>query len=228
VLRILDAAGLSRSDLRNVPDLPLGVVERQRAVSEGEAPTRLAQNCSGKHAAMLATCVVNGWSTENYLAPSHPLTATLRRSVATQTGDVVSATSIDGCGAEVQAVTLAGMARAFSRLVTAPQGSAERAVADAMRGHPELVGGEGRDVTALMRSVPGALAKDGAEGVQVIALADGGSVAAKAADGADRARMPCAAPGLIALGVAEASLAGIDRIPALGGGIEVGELRGLR
>ena len=70
-------------------------------------------NCSGKHAAMLATCVANGWPTATYLEPDHPLQIAVRETVTELTGDEVTATGVDGCGAPLFAVTLTGLARAF-------------------------------------------------------------------------------------------------------------------
>ncbi|MBZ9643617.1 asparaginase, partial [Streptomyces sp. PSKA30] len=71
--RILDIAGLAEDDLRNVPDLPFDPVVRDAWVREGRMPSRLAQNCSGKHAAMLYTAKLNGWPLDDYLDPAHPL-----------------------------------------------------------------------------------------------------------------------------------------------------------
>lgn len=224
---ILSDAGLSPEQLRNSTDLPYGVSERQAWLAAGHGPTQLAQNCSGKHAALLATCIKNGWPLESYLHAEHPLTALIRSTVAELTGEEITAISTDGCGTEVYGLTLTGMARAFSTLVSAPVGAPERQVADAMREYPGKVAGTGRDVTDLMEAVPGLLAKDGFEGIQVIALADGGAVALKISDGGDRARMPTAVPALLALGVDPALLVPFNNLPVYGGGHPVGELRGL-
>ncbi|WP_113716944.1 asparaginase [Arthrobacter dokdonensis] len=225
--KILADAGLTVDDLGNSTDLPYGTAERTAWLAAGHGPTHLAQNCSGKHAALLATCVANGWPVETYLDHNHPLPALIREVVAELTGEELTDISTDGCGTEVFALSLTGMARAFSRLTTAARGTPEHRVADAMRGNPELVAGEGRDVTALMRAVPGLLAKDGFEGVQLIALGDGGAVALKISDGGDRARMPAAVPALLALGVEAALLEPFNNLPVLGGGHEVGTLHGL-
>lgn len=224
---ILKGAGLDESALRNSTDLPYGVAEREAWLRGGRGPTRLAQNCSGKHAALLATCVLNGWPVENYLDPGHPLAALIRATVGELTGDPITAISTDGCGTEVFGLSLTGLARAFGKLTSAAAGTAEHDVAAAMRAHPTLVAGLGRDVTALMEAVPGLLAKDGFEGIQGIALADGTAVALKIADGADRARMPAAVPALLTLGVDTALLAPFNHLPVYGGGHPVGELRGL-
>ncbi|GAA4657244.1 asparaginase [Arthrobacter cryoconiti] len=224
---ILAGAGLTEDHLHNSTDMPYGVAEREAWLRAGKGPTRLAQNCSGKHAALLATCVANGWPLESYLDPAHPLPALVRESVAELTGEELTQISTDGCGTEVFALSLTGMARAFSHLVTAKDGTPERQVADAMRSHPLLVAGEGRDVSALMLAIPGLLAKDGFEGIQLIALADGRTVALKISDGGDRARMPAAVPALLTLGVDATALEPFNNLPVLGGGHPVGTLFGL-
>lgn len=225
--KILADAGLVPQDLRNSTDLPYGVAEQTAWLNEGKGPTQLAQNCSGKHAALLATCVKNGWPLETYLDSDHPLPTLIREVVADLTGEELTVTSTDGCGTEVFGLSLTGMARAFSKMVTAEHGTPERLVADAMRAHPDMVAGIGRDVTALMEAVPGLLAKDGFEGIQMIALADGSALALKISDGGDRARMPSAVPALLAMGVDPALLTSFNHLPVYGGGHPVGELRGL-
>ena len=87
-------------------------------------------------------------------------------------------------------MSLLGLARAFRTIATGAAGPAGDAVYAAMTAHPEMVGGDGRDVTQFMRHVPGLMAKDGADGVFAAALPDGRAVALKIADGADRARPP--------------------------------------
>lgn len=223
----LAGAGLDASVLANSTDLPYGVEERKAWLRDGNGPTRLAQNCSGKHAALVALCVQRGWPVEGYLDTTHPINELLRSTVEELTGEAVGATSTDGCGTPVYTLSLAGVARAFGRLASAAEGTAERAVADAMRTHPELVAGEGRDVTDVMRAAPGLLAKDGFEGIQAIGLADGTGLALKISDGGDRARMPVAAAALTRL-VDDRSLAAALQpflaVGALGGGERVGEL----
>ena len=129
-------------------------------------------------------------------------------------------------GTPLFALTLRGMARAFGRLASATgPGSAEAAVANAMRRNPGMVAGEDRDVTALMRLVPGLLAKDGFEGVQLVGLADGRAFAVKISDGGDRARMPVTVRVLAALDVDTSPLARLASPPVLGGGRPVGLLQ---
>lgn len=188
--RLLASAGLGEDALQNPPDLPYDPVERESWLRADGQRSRLAHNCSGKHAAMVATCAAAGWAHDRYLDPEHPLQTAVRATVEDLTGQRVTTVTADGCGTPLFGISLHGLARAAQRLVLAPEGSAEHRVAAAMRRHPEMVAGSRRDVTALMRAVPGLLAKDGFEGVQVAALPDGTSLALKIADGADRARLP--------------------------------------
>ena len=206
------------------PALPLIEPAAYAVLAAGGGPTRLQMNCSGKHAAMLATCTAAGWSTEGYLDVQHPLQVALQATIERLAGEPVAHVAVDGCGAPQHALTLPGLARAFSRLVTAAPGSPQRRTADAMRAHPFLVGGTERDVTLLMQAVPGALAKDGAEGVYAVALADGSAVALKIEDGSARARMPVLVAALRVLGV-DADLGALAELPVLGGGVRVGEVR---
>ncbi|MDN6298909.1 MAG: asparaginase [Micrococcaceae bacterium] len=220
-------AGMDASALANSTDLPYGAEERSAWLQAGNGPTRLAQNCSGKHAALVALCVKRGWPVQGYLDTSHPINELLRSTVEDLTGENVGTTSTDGCGTPVYTLSLAGVARAFGRLAAAAEGTAERAVADAMRAHPELVAGEGRDVTAIMRAVPGLVAKDGFEGIQAIGLPDGTGLALKISDGGDRARMPVAAAALSRLSDDPSLAAALHpflAVGALGGGERGGEL----
>ncbi|KUN19802.1 asparaginase [Streptomyces antibioticus] len=226
--RILELAEVTEDALRNVPDMPFDPVVRDEWVRAGRGPSRLAQNCSGKHAAMLYTCVLNGWPLEGYLDPSHPLQQAIAEIVEDLTGQRIARVTVDGCGAPLFSVSLNGLARAVSRIASAVPGTPEARVADAMRAHPEMASGAGRDVAALMRAVPGLLAKDGFEGVQVAALPDGRAVAVKIADGANRARIPVAAAALARAGVDASLLTEFQGEALLGGGEPVGCVRPVR
>jgi L-asparaginase II len=222
VLRILDAAGLKEDDLQNTPDLPYDEAERRSWIADGRSASSLAQNCSGKHAAMLATCVANGWDLATYRDPAHPLQQRMSETLAELAGEPVAATGVDGCGAPVMAISLTGLARAFGRLASAAEGTEEARVARAINAHPEWLGGTGRDVTSLIRGLPGAVAKDGAESVYALGLPDGRGVALKIADGAQRARPVVLAAALARLGVEADVLAELAHAPVLGHGEPVG------
>lgn len=201
VLRTLDGVGLTAEDLRTPEDLPFDPVERDAWVASGRSASRLAHNCSGKHAAMLATCRRHGWSTKDYLDAAHPLQRAIAECVEELTGQRIPKVAVDGCGAPLFAVSLRGLARAVGKIAAASPGTPEGLVAEGIRKHPELVAGTRRDVTALMRAVPGLIAKDGFEAVQVAALPDGTAIAIKIADGGDRARRPVLAAALALCGV---------------------------
>ncbi|MBL1086678.1 asparaginase [Streptomyces actinomycinicus] len=231
VRRILRGAGLDPGALRCTPGLPLGEDALRAHLMSGGGPAPLTMNCSGKHAAMLATCVAAGWDTATYLDPRHPLQRALRETVEDLAGEKVAATGVDGCGAPLFALGYRGLARAFATLATSAPGTLEHRVARAMNRHPEYVGGTGRDVTRLMRALPGSVAKDGAEGVYALALPDGSSVALKIADGSRRARPVVMVAALRRLGVAtdaDETLAGLATVPVLGHGEPVGAVRAAR
>ena len=200
--RILDGSGGTEDDLGNPADRPFDPVEAAGWIAAGRPARRLAHNCSGKHAAMLATARHRGWATTGYLDPGHPLQRAIRATVEDLTGEQVAYTAVDGCGSPLFAVSLAALTRAAGRIAAAAGETAEGRVARAVRAHPEMVAGTRRDVTALMRAVPGLIAKDGFEAVQVAALPDGTAIGVKIADGSDRARLPAT--------VAALALAGVD------------------
>jgi L-asparaginase II len=225
---ILARAGLTEDALQCPPDLPLDESAQRELLRAGGGPSRAAMNCSGKHAAMLATCVAAGWPTGSYRDPGHPLQQAIRRKIESLSGEQVAAIGVDGCGAPLCAISVTGLARAFRALVLAGPGSAERKVADAMRAHPEWTSGTTRPERALMAAVPGLLVKSGAEGVEAFALADGRSGAFKIDDGAPRARPALTVALLTLLGVGPALLAGLGELaapPVRGGAQVVGEIQ---
>lgn len=230
---ILAGAGLDPDALRCPASWPLDQDATEELMRAGGGPTRVHMNCSGKHAAMLATCAANGWPTGSYTAPGHPLQVAIRRTIEELTGEKVTATGVDGCGAPLFAISLTGVARAFRTLLLAAQGSPERRVADAMRAHPEWTSGTRRDERRLMDAVPGLLVKSGAEGVDAFAFAAGSSGvlagAIKIEDGTRRARTPVTVALLRALddsgSAAPAVPADLATVPVRGGDGIVGEVR---
>jgi L-asparaginase II len=225
VRAMLRTGGLSEDDLRCPADLPLSEPARASVFRDGGGPSRVLMNCSGKHTGMLLTCLAAGWPLDDYRSPEHPLQKACRSAVEDLSGESAAAVGVDGCGAPVLAISLTAVARAFLRAASAEPGTPEREVADAMRGHPELVSGTGADDARLMRGVPGLLSKGGAEGVVVVALPGRGAVALKIDDGAMRARMPVLVPALRRLGVDAPVLDELAEYPVLGGGIVVGSVR---
>lgn len=224
VRRILGEAGLDETVLDNTPGMPLAQQAALDMVLAGAGPDRLHQNCSGKHAAMVATCMTNGWPVDGYLEPTHPLQLAIRAAIEDVADETVAAVAVDGCGAPLFALSLVAVARAFGRLVTSSVGTQERRVADAMRAHPFLVGGSDRDVTTLMCDVDGLLVKDGAEGVCAAATRDGVGLAVKIDDGAGRARTPVLVAALARLSVVVDPSA-LTSADVLGHGHPVGAVR---
>jgi L-asparaginase II len=228
VRALLASVGLDETALGCPPDLPLGEAARENAVASGARPQPVTMNCSGKHAGMLVGCVRAGWPTTSYKEPDHPLQRAARRTVERLAGEPVAVTGVDGCGAPLFALSLVGLARAMSRLVTATPGSFELRVADAMRAHPFLVAGSGREDTLLMQAVPGLLSKSGWEGVHVAVLPDGTAFASKIDDGAPRGRLAVLLATLRYLGVQPSTLDALPPLPGqrvMGGGRSVGLVR---
>jgi L-asparaginase II len=184
VLEILAGVGLNESDLQCAFDKPLGDAER---IAWGDKPaTRLAMNCSGKHAGMLATCVANGWDIKSYLNADHPLQVAVLAEIESLAGAKVSNKTFDGCGAPLFALTTRELANAI-RNITISKDSVHVEVMNAARGYPEMVAGEGRLTTRTMKSVPGLFMKEGAEAVEVVSMSDGRTLVFKISDGSWRA-----------------------------------------
>jgi L-asparaginase II len=231
VRKILASAGLGEDALQCPPALPLDEAALWQFLGAGGRPDRVHMNCSGKHAAMLATCIAAGWPTQTYRDPDHPLQREIKTALGRLAGEAPAATGTDGCGAPLFALSLTGLARAFGSLVLAAPGSAERTVADAVRAHPAWTSGTNRSERALHEAVPGLLIKSGAEGVQAFALADGRAGAVKIEDGTPRA-IPAITVALLRVlgadqgeGVDRAALDQIAEVPVLGGGQVVGGIR---
>jgi L-asparaginase II len=222
---MLAAAGLGPDDLGCPPALPQHEATKAAWLVGDRKPERLAMNCSGKHAAMLSACVAAGWPTAGYLERDHPLQRAIEARLSEAAGEPVTAVVVDGCGAPQHALSVTGLARGVLSLVQAGAGTAERAVADAMRAEPWFVAGTGREDTELMRAVPGLLVKGGADGVHVAALPGRGAVALKLDDGGERGRTPALAAGLRRLGVPAELLAPWLVTPVSGGDGVVGEVR---
>jgi L-asparaginase II len=221
VTRMLADAGLDGDALGCPPALPPGDEDRAAALTAGEQPTRVAYNCSGKHASMLLACVANGWPVDGYLDPDHPVQAAIRTDLEAALGQTVAHTGVDGCGAPAYVMELEALARTGSRLARGDEH--ERAVVAAMRAHPWAVRGPGQGDTVVMEHLDGVIAKAGAEGVQLLATTDGFGVVVKALDGAGRAAMIGA---LALLGQVRDVAAAADAVrePVLGGGVPVGSV----
>jgi L-asparaginase II len=224
--RILASAHLDVDDLANTPSMPLDEAATLEVLRSGGGRTALQMNCSGKHSGMLATCVRNGWDhSPRYLDVDHPLQVAITAAIDELCDEPHAHIGVDGCGAPAHVMSLLGLARAFRHIADGTAGSAGDEVYRAMTTHPEMVGGERRDVTVLMRHVPGLMAKDGADGVFVAALPDGRAAALKVADGGDRARPPVMVAALARLGLDVSAVSPLVEERIMGHGHQVGTVR---
>lgn len=222
VERMLREAGLDSSALQCPAVYPVDPA----AARHSSGPSRLAYNCSGKHAGFLAACVHAGWDPAGYLAPAHPLQRSVVAVIEEHTGRRIEISGVDGCGAPVHAVTVRAMARGISRLLR--DGAEGTRIAAAVRAHPWAIDGPGQpNAVAIERC--GVVAKGGAEGFLVVATPDGTTVALKMLDGSGRAATLVALSLLARAGAIDpggAEEASRLATPAITGGGEVaGEIR---
>ena len=217
VKKILAGAGLTEPALLCPEDYPF-----DRTVTERG---RVYMNCSGKHAAMLATCVLNDWPLATYLEPAHPLQRAIRETVEDLSGERIAASGVDGCGAPLFFVSMLGVVKAFRAFPMSSEDSYERKIFEAMRTYPEWTSGTDRPEAKLMRALPGLMLKAGAEAFDAFAFEDGRAGTIKIEDGSQRARVPVTVAALRSVGLDAPELAELAVPPVLGGGRQVGELR---
>jgi L-asparaginase II len=183
VQEILRRAGLTSAVLQNQVHAPYDTETAHRLLRDGEKPTALRGNCSGKHAGMVLFAKASGWPLDSYWHRDHPV-----QRLALETVSAVSdvpiediETAVDGCGVITFGMPIRGLAVAFARLADPsavadpPLRGALTRIRDAMMAHPELVAGERRRIdTALMRNYPSRIvSKGGAEGVLAMGLPPG-------------------------------------------------------
>ena len=183
VQEMLRRAGLNSSVLRNQVHAPYDAETARRLVRDGEEPTVLRGNCSGKHAAMVLFAKASGWPTDGYWEPDHPVQRLALETVSALSDVPIERieTAVDGCGVVSFGTPLHGLATAFARLADPsavadpPLRAALGRIRDAMMAHPELVAGTARRIdTALMRAYPSrVVSKGGAEGVLAMGLPPG-------------------------------------------------------
>jgi L-asparaginase II len=234
VRQLLERAGLNSDALQCPADWPTDRAMRNELALSNMGADSVYMNCSGKHAAMLLACVQNDWPTETYLDLEHPLQKRVREIVERFTGDKVAATGTDGCGAPVYAMSLLALARGIRGISNASidspfamlRGAAE--LRQAVLAHPWVAGGTGEPDTVIVEKL-GIFAKIGAEGVMVLSMTDGTTVALKILDGNLRAAAVVGLQLLVRVGALEQ--AQIDEVTphlnlaVLGGGKPVGALR---
>lgn len=228
VERMLADDGRTADDLHCPPDWPLGAAERAAYRASGAPRSRLAMNCSGKHAGFLrASDALGANDASRYLDPAHPVQRRVVDSIEGMLGERIRATGVDGCGAPLHATSLAALARATARVAAGETPAARRLMA-AVRAEPWAIDGDGRANTRVIESL-GGIAKIGAEGLVVIGLPSGVGVAVKVLDGSMRATTPVAlellaATGHVSAAVVAALRAELDE-PVRGGDQLVGGLR---
>jgi L-asparaginase II len=228
VRSMLQRAGLTEADLRCPEEWPRDADALFAAKQERLGPRSITMNCSGKHAGFLMACVKNGWSTDDYLDPQHPLQQRVLATVEEFSGQRVERIGTDGCGAPLFAIGLVALARAFSRVASAGHDAHAATLSRAILAHPWAIQGPGRANTIVIEEL-GLLAKGGAEGVIAMAAGDGTAVAVKILDGSPRVTTLVALELLAQHG--SIRRADADRVirmtvePVLGRGVPVGELR---
>jgi len=183
VQEILRRAGLTSAVLQNQVHAPYDTETAQRLLRDGEKPTALRGNCSGKHAGMILFAKASGWPIDSYWHPDHPVQRQALETISALSDVLIEeiATGVDGCGVVCFGMPIRGLATAFARLADPaavadpPLRSALTRIRDAMMAHPELVAGERRRIdTALMRALPNrVVSKGGAEGVLAMGLPPG-------------------------------------------------------
>lgn len=199
--------GLSDDDFRCGPEVPRDIAARDALIIAGQQPCRYHNNCSGKHSGFL-TLSRHLKAGPEYVEIDHPVQRAVKAAFEEVTAETSPGFGIDGCSAPNHATSLHGLARAMSFFATAGQRNDTRSRAAAtltraMAAYPELVAGEGRACTEIMRATNGRVTiKTGAEGVFVAIIPEQGiGVALKIADGATRASECVMAALLVRLGV---------------------------
>lgn len=222
---ILASVGLDESALLNTPGFCVHVPSAHESIRSGRGKTALQMDCSGKHAGMLATCVINGWSTSDYLKTDHPLQIAITETIAEVTGAPPVAISTDGCGAPAHVMELHRLARAMRALAIGDAGLEGRAVFAAMEQFPHMIAGDDRHTTAIASAIPGLAAKDGAESIYVAAMDDGRAMALKLSDGSGRGTATVLLAALQRLGIDVSAVPNSVSEVVLGHGKPVGGVR---
>lgn len=210
VTQWLSDLGLGEEDLRCGAHEPYDIEERNRVIRAEEKPCQIHNNCSGKHSGFLTlNRHLKGGS--EYVELDHPVQKAVRAATEEVTGETVAGYGIDGCSAPNFAVSIGGLARAMASFATAREDGSLREqamhrLARSMAAYPELVAGEGRACTELMRAMGGKVAiKTGAEAVFVAMLPEKGlGMAVKIVDGGGRGAEAAIAALLVRAGVLDA------------------------
>jgi len=197
--------GLGEGDLRCGTQMPDDPAEHKRLLCSGDAACQVHNNCSGKHSGFLMLNKHLGGGPE-YVEIDHPVQKAVKAAFEEVTGEDSPGWGVDGCSAPNFATSITGLARAMARFATATEtdarGRAMVSLRTAMATCPEMVAGEGRACTELMRAMDGVAIKTGAEAVFAAILpAKGLGVAVKILDGGTRASEAAIVALLARLGV---------------------------
>ena len=198
--------GRTQDDFCCGPQEPRDKAVRIEMIRAGEAPCRIHNNCSGKHTGFL-TLAKHLNAGPYYVDPDHPVQQACLEAFERMTNETSPGYGIDGCSAPNYACTLHGMARAMASYAVADNDSAQGRLRNAMALHPELVAGEGKACTRLMRAAHSNIAvKTGAEGYFIAILPEQKlGVALKISDGTTRASECAIAQILVRLGAVDAN-----------------------
>ncbi|WP_281641228.1 asparaginase [Aurantimicrobium minutum] len=233
VREVLSLGGFTEADLRCATEWPVNKEMLKQVYKADGSALPIYHCCSGKHAAMLLACQAEGWPTDNYTDAGHPLQLRIREAVEYLTGETVTATAVDGCGAPVHAMPLVALARGVAKMRSANESAPMNIASSAQKlfssvlEHPWVVGDHGEPDTLIMEEL-GFAAKSGYEGVFLVSTPDGTTVATKILDGNLRTAPIVALQALVRAGALEQSA--LDAlIPRLhtevyGGGKVVGQL----
>jgi L-asparaginase II len=221
VREFLQRVGCGESDLMCGPHRPLSDAVAKDYETRGVRLTAVYSNCSGKHTGMLALAKLHGWPTDSYTRVEHHVQqrclATISKYTDVSARDI--GVAVDGCGVSCFALPLRNMALAYTRL--------DGPILEAMTLHPELIAGEGRPCTELMRAHPGrVVAKVGAEGIySALLIREGLGVTLKVEDGHSVASSLAIAAVLTELGLKPQPASLLKKPIANSRGETVGEMR---
>ena len=234
VNKLLAQAGLDASALQCAKDMPADKAMRNSVIKQDGHAERIYHCCSGKHAAMLLACVNNDWPIDSYLDPEHPLQKRIVEVINRLTGERITASAVDGCGAPVHAMSLIALARGIRAITTSSTTSpfgmyrSGAVLTQAMLAHPWVVGAPGEPDTLIMEKL-GFVAKAGYEGVFIVSAPDGTTAAVKVLDGNLRAAPAIALQALVRAGALEQekldALIPDFEMTVFGGDNPVGELQ---
>lgn len=234
VKELLATEGFTEADLQCATEWPVNKDMLKLVYKADGGALPIYHCCSGKHAAMLLACKHEGWPTENYLDRDHPLQVRILEAVEYLTGETITSTAVDGCGAPVHAMPLVALASGVAKMhavdESTPMGIKKSAntLFESMLAHPWIVGDHGEPDVIIMEEL-GFTAKSGYEGVFIVSTPDGTTVATKILDGNLRVAPIVALQALVRAGALEQSR--LDAlIPRLhtevqGGGKVVGQLQ---